>query len=249
MQAGPTQGSIYEDKFASACLYTSCCWVSRDVADTPFQSEYDEGKTGRNPDRWHWQKQTDHFNQILPVANAGHRHSHKFRPRIFTQDSFGDHALLLSANKALEHHALPAQCHRLGNKLHPDFGRTLKFGLFGLLCGATTSDMSLARSKLLFPPHQAQASLSACISSLSLATCSCKLSMLTCFPPVSIARGREQNARGLRGLNGTFSHFNSVADTRVLVSLPKLLTGCFLISKRVSWLLSLSRARQQSRLC
>lgn len=30
---------------------------------------------------------------------------------------------------------------------------------------------------------------------------------------------------------------------------PKLLTGCFLISKRVSWLLSLSRARQQSRLC
>lgn len=139
----------------------------------------------------------------------------------------------------MEHHALPAQCHRLGNKLHPDFGRTLKFGLFGLLCGATTSDMSLARSKLLFPPHQAQASLSACISSLSLATCSCKLSMLTCFPPVSIARGREQNARGLRGLNGTFSHFNSVADTRVLVSLPKA-TDRLLLDLQESVLTSLS---------
>ena len=108
--------------------------------------------------------------------------------------------------------------------------------------------MSPARSKLLFPPHQAQASLSACISSLSLETCSCKLSMLTCFPTVSIARGREQNARGLRALNETFSHFNSVAGTRVLVSLPKA-TNRLLLDLQESVLTSLSRARQQSRLC
>lgn len=68
--------------------------------------------------------------------------------------------------------------------------------------------------------------------------------MLTCFPTVSIARGREQNARGLPALNETFSHFNSVAGTRVLVSLPKA-TNRLLLDLQESVLTSLSRARQQ----
>ena len=169
------------------------------------------------------QQQTDHFDQIQPEQTLGT--ARKFRPRIFTQDSFSDHALLMSANKALEHHALPANAADLETNCSKLWYNSC-FGLFGLVCGVTfsrrtTSDMSLDSSELLFPPHPTHASLSACISSLSLATCSCKLSMLTCFPPASIARGKENNARGLRALNGTFSHFNSVADTRVLVRLPK----------------------------